>query len=148
MWWSKAKQAAFPKAAEPYGEEAFALTCLALELAKADDDFADSERERLEGDLAHHFDLDAGEVAKLMTAAEEFQSQAVETFSFTKALRESLDEEGRVAVIETLWRIAYADGVLDGAEFAFMRTIPSALGIENHVSEAAKRRAISALGLE
>ena len=123
------------------------MTCLALELAKADDDFASSERTRLEGDLAHHFDLSPNQVAELVAAAEAFQSQSVETFAFTKALREGLDEEGRVSVIETLWRIAYADGVLEGQEFAFMRTIPAALGIENHVSEAAKRRALTALGL-
>ena len=86
MWWTKTKEASFPKAAEPYGAEAFALTCLALELAKADEDFAETERARLAADLAHHFDLSDGEVQDLMAAAEAYQAQSVETFTFTKAL--------------------------------------------------------------
>ena len=147
MWWTKTKQPSFPKAAEAYGAEAFALTCLALELAKADEDFSAAEHSRLTADLAHHFDLSQTEVADLMQAAEAYQSQSVETFTFTRALRENLDREARHAVLETLWRLAYADGVLDGEEFAFMRTVPAALGIENHHSEAAKRRALDALGL-
>ena len=91
--------------------------------------------------------MDPAEVTALIEAAEAYQQNAVETYGLTRKLRDGLDAAQRVVVIETLWRLAYADGVLDAEEFAFMRTVPAALGIENHVSEAAKRRALSALGL-
>lgn len=146
-WWHVGKPKAKDPAEEKYGAEAFALTCLALELAKADDHFDESEHARLRDDLAHHFDLSADEVAELMTAGEAYQAQSVETYGLTRTLREGLSQEERIVVIETLWRLAYADGVLDAEEFAFMRTIPAALGVENHLSEAAKRRALDALGL-
>ena len=144
-WWNSHKDKADPSAQQRFGAEAFALTCLALELAKADDNFDAQEQVRLRNDLAHHFDLDESEVEALIKAAEVHQSQLVETYSLTRTLRETLDEEQRVVVIETLWRLAYADAHLDGQELAFMRTIPAALGIKNHVSEAAKRRALAAL---
>ena len=146
-WWSVTKSDNLGDAENRFGTEAFALTCLALELAKADDDFDIQERSRLSADLAHHFDLNDEEVGALMDAAEAYQRQSVETYSFTRKLRESLDIDDRVVVIETLWRLAYANAVLDAEEFAFMRTIPSALGVDNHISETAKRRALNALGL-
>ena len=145
-WWTLTNKQKAPHPAEQrYGAEAFALACLALELAKADEEFDAAEQARLTQDLRHHFDLSAQEAAELIAAAEAHQAQSVETYGLTRTLRESLDEEQRVVVIETLWRLAYADGVLDSEEFAFMRTVPSALGVENHISEAAKRRAIAAL---
>ncbi len=154
-WWSNilpsnpSAQEASAKAAEArFGAEALALTCLAVELAKSDEDFDGQERQRLSADLSHHFDLSAAAAEELILAAEAIQGHSVENFSFIRKLREGLDAEQRVTVIETLWRLAYADGVLDGAEFSFMRTIPAALGVENHVSEAAKRRAMAALGIK
>ena len=146
-WWSLAQQDTVSAVEEKFGVEAFALTCLALELAKADDDFDFQEQARLRDDLAHHFDLGGGQVEELLAAAEAHQSQSVETYSFTRKLRETLGQEERLVVIETLWRLAYADGVLDAEEFAFMRTVPAALGVENHLSEAARRRALTFLGL-
>lgn len=152
-WWSIVKQDTLNEAnnqadngAEAqFGREAFALTCLALELAMADDSFDSREQGRLRADLAHHFDLSEPEVSALIAAAQAHQARSVEAYSLTRKLRESLSEEERVVVIETLWRLAYADGVLDGEEFAFMRRLPAALGIENYISEAARRRAMSAL---
>lgn len=154
-WWSNVLYVDQPKrdavaeaAEEKFGAEALALTCLAVELARSDEDFDASERERLSADLSHHFDLSAEAAEELIVAAEEVQGKSVENFGFIRKLREGLDAEQRITVIETLWRLAYADGVLDGAEFSFMRTIPAALGVENHVSEAAKRRAMAALGIK
>ena len=153
-WWShvlhinQPKRDAVAQAAEKkFGSEALALTCLAVELAKSDEDFDVAERNRLLADLSHHFDLDSAAAEELIAVAEAVQDQSVENFSFISKLREGLDAEQRVTVIETLWRLAYADGVLDGAEFSFMRTIPAAFGVENHLSEAAKRRAMTALGV-
>ena len=150
-WWNvsqdgKAKQTA-NAAQQKFGEEAFALTCLALELAKSDDDYSGDEMRRLSADLAHHFDLGEAEVEELLAAAEAHQAQSVETYAFTRTLRQNLSVEEREVVVETLWRLAYADGVLDGEEFAFMRTVPAALGVEPQVSAAAQRRAMAALGL-
>jgi len=146
-WWAAAKKAQGAEAQAEFGAEAFALACLALELAKADDDFDACELARLRDDLKHHFDFDDGQTDALISAAEAHQAQSVESYGLTRTLRESLSQEDRVVVIETLWRLAYADGVLDQEEFAFMRTVPAALGVENHVSEAAKRRAMAALNI-
>lgn len=151
-WWSArpdgAGKAGTTAATQKFGEEAFALTCLALELAKSDDDYSGDEMRRLSSDLAHHFDLSDREVEELLSAAETHQAQAVETYAFTRTLRQNLTLEDREVVVETLWRLAYADGVLDGEEFAFMRTVPAALGVEPQVSAAARRRAMVALGLD
>lgn len=144
-WWTPKKNHNLHSAEVKYGPEAFALTCLALELANSDDNFDTLEQERLSLDLTYHFDLTISEVEELVEAAREHQARSVETYGYTKKLRDSLDHEELVVVVETLWRLAFADGNLDSEEFAFMRKIPAALGVENYISEAAKRRAIEAL---
>ncbi len=144
-WWTPKPDRTPDPAETKFGPEAFALTCLALELAKSDESLDAVERARLASDLAHHFDLSPSDVDELMAAGEAHQAQSVQTYGYTKALRDTLDEDQRVTVIETLWRLAFADGVLDAQEYAFMRTVPAALGVENHLSEAAKRRARAAL---
>ena len=50
-------------------------------------------------------------------------SESAELFHFTRIINERLSFEERVEIIEMLWEVAYADGVLDEYEDSLLRRV-------------------------
>ena len=60
-----------------------AACALLLELAHADDEFSESERDHIEVVLRRHFDLDESEALELMELAEAERASAIDLYQFT-----------------------------------------------------------------
>jgi uncharacterized tellurite resistance protein B-like protein len=73
--------------------------------------------------LTRRFGLDQGEVTRLVKAAEEGALQATDLFHFTQIVVSNFSNEERIGVIEMLWEVAYADGVLTGDEDTLIRRV-------------------------
>jgi len=58
-----------------------------------------------------------------------------------------MDEVQRIEVIEMLWEVAYADGVLDPHEDAMIRKVAGLLYVADFDRGAARRRVRERLGL-
>ena len=72
----------------------------------------DAEHYKLKQLLREHFDLKDHEVGEFINLAKQEEQKAVDLYGFTRRLTEQLDPEGRMEIIEMLWEIAFADGVL------------------------------------
>jgi Tellurite resistance protein TerB len=77
----------------------------------------------IERALARRFDLDQTEVARLVKAADEGALQATDLFHFPRVVVNNYSNEYRIGVIEMLWEVAYADGVLTGDEDTLIRQV-------------------------
>ncbi len=62
-------------------------------------------------------------------------------FQFTSVLNRHLTQQQKVAVIERMWRVAYADERLDAHELHLMHRIADLLHVPHPDSIAAKMRA-------
>jgi len=58
---------------------------------------------------------------------------------------ESMDAEERVGLIEMLWKVAYADGVLDPHEDMLVRRIAGLIYVPDRDRGVARRRALEKL---
>lgn len=117
-----------------------ALGALLVRIARSDGHYDSAEVAQIEQVLAARFALDAAAATDLRLACETLEQEAPDTVRFTRAIKDAVDYEHRLGVIEALWRVVLADGVRDDAEAGMMRLTASLLGISDQDSHAARLR--------
>ena len=110
---------------------AIAACALLLEIAHADDVFADEERERILRAVREDLGVAAEDVDEVVRLAEEERRESVDLYQFTRLLAERLSREQRLRLIEVIWGIVYADGKLTAAENQLARRIAELLGFQH-----------------
>lgn len=117
-----------------------AACALLLELAHADEEFADSERRHIESAIQRHFELDAGKTKELIELADRERRQSSDLFQFTSLISNSFDEGQKMVLIEAMWGLVYADGEVAEHETYLMRKISNLLGVKpGYLAELKKR---------
>jgi uncharacterized tellurite resistance protein B-like protein len=135
-----------PPAATSFDERLeIAVAALMVEAARMDNTFDDAERRTIERLLAVKFHLAPDEAHRLVVQAEEAVRKSTQYFSFTHRVLESMDAEERVGLIEMLWKVAYADGVLDPHEDMLVRRIAGLIYVPDRDRGLARRRALEKL---
>lgn len=117
-----------------------ALSALLVRIARADGDYAAEEVHRIDRILMQRYGLAPHATIALRKEAEALESEAPDTVRFTRAIKDAVPYEDRLAVIEALWQVALADGARDGAEDALVRMVSSMLGISDQDSALARQR--------
>lgn len=119
-----------------------AACALLLELANADDEFTDDERQHLESAVRRQFGLDADEAEKLLELAQKERDQAVDLWQFTNLIAENYSTGQKMVLAEIMWGLVYSDGDLASKEDYLMRKICNLLRLEpGYLAEARKRYA-------
>jgi len=71
---------------------------------------SDIEKRKLHGLLETRFGLDPGTADQLIASATLVEGEAVDLYHFTSVIMRSVNEEGRLRIVEMMWELAYADG--------------------------------------
>ena len=129
------------------GPIAAAAAALLVEMAVMDGAFDTNERETVVRLISERFDLNISDVADLVTDAEAAVSSSVELFSFTKILRDDFDHSDRIKMIEMLWEVAYADGILHDFEANLIRRATGLLHVSDRESGVARKRVLERLDI-
>ena len=117
-----------------------AACALLLELAHADTEFTEDERQHVESAVRRQFGLDKEEAEKLLALAEEARASAVDLWQFTSLIAESYSLGQKMVLAEIMWGLVYSDGELAGKEDYLMRKISNLLRLEpGYLAEARKR---------
>jgi len=93
-----------------------ATAVMLVEVMRADASFAPSERKVVREALAAKFRLADDEAERLAELAEATAKEATDLYTFTSRIDESFDMPRKVRMIECMWQVAYADGVLSAHE--------------------------------
>jgi len=125
-----------------------ATAVLLVEVMRADREIDPEERSTLLAAIRARFALSAQEGAALLELAGQTSRQATDYFAFTSRINESYPMEQKIAIVELMWRVAYADGRLSAHENHLMRKIGDLLYIPHGAYVAAKLRARGARGDE
>jgi uncharacterized tellurite resistance protein B-like protein len=104
-----------------------ATAVLMVDVARADNDFDESEFELLLELIERHFKLSADEASELANAAHEESEELVEIGRFTQLLHNNLSEAEKEHVVDLLWKVAFADGRLSRHEDALVLKISDLL---------------------
>jgi uncharacterized tellurite resistance protein B-like protein len=134
-----------PALAENPDELELAVAALLIEAARMDDQFDAAERATIERVLAEKFDLSSEAVSSLMEAAEAAVRQSTQFFPFTRQIVQRISHEDRAHILEMMWEVAYADGVLDPHEDALLRRIAGLIHVPDRERGLARQRALETL---
>jgi uncharacterized tellurite resistance protein B-like protein len=117
-----------------------ALTALLVRIARADGQYDSSERDRIDRITATRYGLTPFEAVNLRNDAESLETEAPDTVRFTRAIKDAVAYEDRMAVIEALWAVVLADGVREAHEDALVRLAANLLGVNDRDSARARQR--------
>ena len=122
------------------GDIRLAEAALLFHVIAADGKVLDRERERMEAILKRDFDLGEAELAALMEAANQAENEAVDLYRFTSLITRQFDREQRIAVVEKLWEVVFADGELHELEDNVVWRIADLLHVETRDRIELKQR--------
>jgi uncharacterized tellurite resistance protein B-like protein len=117
-----------------------AAAALLVELVRADDHFCAAERQSLLAALDRKFGLDAAEATQLITLAQTEAHQATDLYQFTSQINRGFTHAQKIRLIEELWRVAYADQMLNHHEEHLIRKVADLIHVPHPDFIAAKLR--------
>ncbi|TAH65018.1 MAG: TerB family tellurite resistance protein [Rhodopseudomonas palustris] len=87
-----------------------AAAALLIHVISLDGEPSAVERRKLQLLLEDRFNLDEDGAQKLIALATRAENDAVDLYQFTSVLMRTVNEEGRLRIIEMMWEVVYADG--------------------------------------
>lgn len=124
-----------------------AVAALLVQAAQMDDHFDALERAAIERLLAERFGLDAEQIRAVLETAERRAEESSQLLPFTRLVVDRLSPQERVRVVEMLYEVVLADGVLDPDEDTLVRRIAGLIYVPDVERGLARRRARERLGL-
>lgn len=129
-----------PDVPDPGQRLKLAAAALMVRAASLDGDFGAAERDTIRRLLRERFTLSADDTAALIAEADAMQEDSTQILPFTRALKDALDEAERIRLVEMLWEVVLADGVLHDYEANLMRRLAGLLYVSDQQSGAARLR--------
>ena len=118
-----------------------ATATLLAEVVRLDGTLDERERAVVLEAVRAQFHLEPEEADTLFRLAEAEAREATDYYQFTSLIRAHYSQEQRQALIELLWRVAYADATLSAHEQHVVRKIADLLYVPHSAYIAAKMKA-------
>ena len=120
-----------------------AAAALLVEAACMDGHFDGDERDAVCAALGAHFGLSESEAGTLIEEAEAAHHEATDLHRFTRTINDRYDHGNRLAVMEMLWEVVYADGRLHAYEANLIRRVGGLLHITDRERGEARKRVLA-----
>ena len=101
------------------------VACLLIHASKIDENYSDKEREIISKALKK-LDANDREIENIISEAEIIEKDSNQILDFTKNLK-NVENEKKLFIVETLWRIIYSDKTSDMYESNLMRRLTGLL---------------------
>ncbi len=124
-----------------------AAAALLVEMTRADDEVKPEEQAVVSRALSSAFTLSEAETGELMALAKQQARDATCYRQFTSLINRHYSRQEKVQLVEMLWEVVFADGVMERYEEHLMRRLSDLLYIPHPEFIRAKLRVQSRLGL-
>ena len=104
--------------------------CLAFEVANADNEIDDAERELILKKIRGSINLDVLSEKEIFSIIEAESEKKVSFYDLIYDINKNLSKDEKVDVLKMLWEVAYADEVLEVDEEKIIRRSAEMLGIK------------------
>ena len=125
-----------------------AACALFIEMAKADGEFSDDEKEFIISEMKNTFNLDKECVNELMVLADDKVKNSVSIYEFTGVINSTFSQEEKIELLESLWKLIYKDEKLNMYEDHLIKRIAGTMNIEHKQIINAKMWVKEQLGLK
>lgn len=117
-----------------------ATAALLIEMMRMDHHIDANERQVVTQSLKTSFNISDEDTENLIELAEQEAHEATDYYRFTVLINNNYGADEKKDIIEHLWRIAYADGILDKHEEHLLRRISDLLHVPHKEFIQAKHR--------
>lgn len=121
---------------------------LLIEAAMADGTLGDAERNAIATALEHQLSMAPDTINNIIDTARSEYDERVEIHGITRQIRNDTDAQERAIIMEMIWMVVLADGVLHEYEAQLMRRLAGLLYVDDVASGHAANSARARLGLE
>ena len=108
-----------------------AATALLIHVISLDGEPSAVETQKLHSLIETRFGLDPGTADKLIASATLVEGEAVDLYHFTSVIMRSVNEEGRLRIVEMMWELVYADGQVSEFEDNVVWRAADLLGVSS-----------------
>jgi uncharacterized tellurite resistance protein B-like protein len=132
--------------ARPFDDTDYRLaaTALLVHVISLDGAPTEVEKRKLHSLLESRFKLDPGTADQLIASATLVEGEAVDLYHFTSVIMRSVDEEGRLRIVEMMWEMVYADGQVTEFEDNVVWRAADLLGVSSSDRIELKHRVAAA----
>ena len=107
------------------------IGALLIHVAKIDENYSEQERKIIKKTLLE-LGLKNEELDNIFKKSEEVEKNSNQILEFTKEVKNK-DEEFKIKIVESLWKIIYADDVSDMYEMSLMRRLTGLLYLDTKI---------------
>ena len=107
------------------------VAALLIHAAKIDEDYSSDEQEIIKKTLLE-IGASKENIDKIINNADEIEKNSNQILDFTQEVK-SMNNENKVLIVETLWRIIYSNKKADIYETSLMRRLAGLLYIDNKI---------------
>jgi uncharacterized tellurite resistance protein B-like protein len=118
-----------------------AATALLVHVMSLDGAPSEAEKRKLHSLIETSFKLDPGTADRLIASATQVEGEAVDLYHFTSVIMRSVDEAGRLRIVEMMWQLVYADGQVSEFEDNVIWRAADLLGVSSRDRIDLKHRA-------
>jgi len=108
-----------------------AATALLVHVISLDGEPTKLEKRKLHTLIESSFGLDRGTADELIASATLVEGEAVDLYHFTSVIMRSVDEAGRLRIVEMMWELVYADGQVSEFEDNVVWRAADLLGVSS-----------------
>jgi uncharacterized tellurite resistance protein B-like protein len=120
-----------------------AAAALLYAVMDADGNRLESEQAALSRELAEYFGEDEKALRDVLAAGDDAEGSSVDLYQFTSILMRALNAERRLAFVEAVWEVVYADGELHELEDNLVWRMCELLGVSARDRVLLKRKVAS-----
>src|SRR3981189_3352568 len=117
-----------------------AATALLVHVISLDGEPSEAARRKLHSLIESRFGLAPGAADQLIASATLVEGEAVDLYHFTSVIMRSVDEEGRLRIVEMMWELVYVDGDVSEFEDNVVWRAADLLGVSSRDRIELKRR--------
>ena len=131
------------KEEEYKGEDIQAVIILLIEACQIDGETGQEEVQYIKKLLINKFNFSEADAEANINTALNDNNKRIEIFSQIKIILNEMDHKERIDVIQMMWGVILADGIIDDFEANLMRRMNGLLYISGIESAEAKKRALN-----
>ena len=114
------------------------IAALLIHAAKIDEDYSIKEKEIIKQTLLE-IGANKENIDEIMKDGSEIEQNSNQILEFTKKVK-IMDEDNKIRIVETLWRIIYSNKAADVYETSLMRRLAGLLYIDSKIMGNIKER--------
>jgi uncharacterized tellurite resistance protein B-like protein len=129
-----------PEAAPSTDDLQRAAAVLLAIAARLDGRTGPAERQTIRRMLQERLGVTDADADGLLEDAEAEAADSTDFYRVTRIIKDRLDVDGRVSIIEMLWEVAYADGAVHDYEANLVRRVAGLLHVDDRAAGEARKR--------